>query len=111
MATQTDLPDAWRNACRPAPTAVRTFIEKCNVSYRLVPYLYGENGIPRMQVEDLKEDYEAWSSGERLAVEFAIHLFKPKKQEAVSLSRMARVFDDQNWAAFWAALERYGGRP
>lgn len=107
MATNTDLPPEWKLTDRPRPAAVRTLLEHCNVDYKIRPYLYAENSRPKMRMQDIQEDYTVWSSGERLIAELAIHLFNSGAQESVSLDRMARVLDDQNWRAVRKTPARY----
>lgn len=107
MATKDELPPEWKLTDKPRPAAVRTLLQLCNVDYKIRPYLYAEHGRPKMRMQDLKEDYTVWSSGERLITELAIHLFNAREQKSVSLSRMAKVLDNQNWRAVQEAIARF----
>lgn len=103
--SRVNLPDAWKNTTLRGPTAVAVLVRHCHVGDRISEYMYASGGSPKMRIEALLEDSEAWSSVERRLVLAAVNLFNDHCD--VPLARLAGGLDDRNWDAFMAALRQY----
>lgn len=106
--SRVDLPEAWNETTFRGPQAVAVLVRHCHLGDRIAGYMYASGGRTKMNTEELLEDSQAWSSGERRLALAAVNLFNGSCD--VPLARLAGGLDDRNWKAFIAALRQYRSR-